>query len=86
MNDSQFRMNPIVTLQHCYHMLRLKSHAPTSHEIAATPAPETPPAGPVIQMQFTSEEQVNDAIRRRLTGLDPHAIVQAAIDRAKGRI
>jgi len=52
----------------------------------ATPKPETLPAGPVIQMPFTIEEQVQEAIRRRLIGVDPQAIVQGAIERARGRI
>jgi hypothetical protein len=206
MNDSQFRMNPIVTLQHSYHMppigrsvwrkrtrdgalkgikaktqypprpadwpddywgpdevfalvkgglmngksigfIRLKSHAPNSHEIAARPelggvsriidewllleyacvflpcnqnalveqvskglplppgmeevlgfdarkmlpAPETPAAealttNGLIHVPFTSEEQVNQLIRRRLEGINPQSIVQDAIERAKGRI
>jgi len=200
MNDSQYRLNPIVTLQHCYDMppvgkslwrkktkdgklrgikaktqypprpddwpadywgpdevfalvkgglmngksigfIRLKSHVPSSHEIAAlpeladvtriidewllleyacvflpcnqnalveevskglalpggmekvlgftvpaTPSPEIAPAGDIIHMPFTSEEQVNQLIRRRLEVVDPQSIVQDAIERAKGRI
>jgi len=50
------------------------------------PKPESAPAGPVIQMPFTSEEQVTEAIRRRLMGIDPQAIVRDAINRAQGRI
>jgi hypothetical protein len=45
------------------------------------PRPETLPAGPVIQMPFTSEEQVQEAIRRRLSGIDPQAIVQGTSTR-----
>jgi len=200
MNDSQYRLNPIVTLQHCYDMppigkslwrkktkdgklrgikaktqypsrpddwptdywgpdevfalvkgalmngksigfIRLKSHVPSSHEIAAlpeladvtriidewllleyacvflpcnqnalveevskglalpggmekvlgftvpaTPSPEVAPAGDIIHMPFTSEEQVSQLIRRRLEVVDPQSIVQDAIERAKGRI
>lgn len=52
----------------------------------AEPTPDTPPAGAVIHIPFTSEEQVQEAIRRELIGIDPQVIVQAAIDRAKGRI
>jgi hypothetical protein len=52
----------------------------------AKPAPETAPAGAVIQMPFTSEEQVQEAIRRRLLGIHPQVIVQDAIERAKGRV
>jgi len=52
----------------------------------ATPVPETPPAGAIIQMPFTTEEQVQEAIRRRLIGIDPQTIVQDAIQRARGRI
>jgi len=40
----------------------------------------------VIQMPFTSEEQVQEAIRRRLIGVDPQVLVRDAFDRAKGRI
>jgi hypothetical protein len=201
MNDSQYRLNPIVTLQHCYDMppigrslwrkktkdgklrgikaktqyparpddwpadywgpdevfalvkeglmngksigfIRLKSHAPSSHEIAALPelADVTRiidewllleyacvflpcnqnalveqvskglqlPAGmekilglpsnfrslqdfgslesDMIHMPFTSEEQINQLIRRRLQVIDPQSIVQDALDRARGRI
>jgi len=199
MNDEQFKMNPIVTLQHCYGQppvgrslwrkrvkdgalagikaktqyparpanwegswqpdtvftliqhglmqgksigfLRLKSHCPSSHEIAASPElaevsriidewllleyacvflpanqsalveavskglslpaemadlfgikadtvprPELPPAGARIPIPFTSEEEITRLIRTRLAGINPQAIVQDAMDRAKGRI
>jgi hypothetical protein len=52
----------------------------------ATPTAETPPAGAVIHMPFTSEEQVQEAIRRRLIGIDPQSVIQEAIERAKDRI
>jgi len=52
----------------------------------AGPQPETPPTAPLIQVPFMTEEQVQEAIRRRLVGIDPHAIIQDAIDHAKGRI
>ncbi len=195
MNDEQFRLNPIVTLQHCYGQppvgrslwrkrvkdgalagikaktqyparpatwegswqpdtvfaliqnglmqgksigfLRLMSHSPSSHEIAARPelaevsriidewllleyacvflpanqsalveavskglalpvemadlfgikaAAETPPAGALIPVPFTSEEEISRLIRTRLTGINPHSLVEDAIERAKGRI
>jgi hypothetical protein len=199
MNDEQFKMNPIVTLRHCYSQapvgrslwrkrvkdgalagikaktqyparpvnwegswqpdtvftliqsglmqgksigfLRLKSHCPSSHEIAAlpeladvsriidewllleyacvflpanqsalveavskglslpaemadlfgikaqaVPMPELPPAGSRIPIPFTSEVEITRLIRTRLAGINPQAIVQDAMDRAKGRI
>src|SRR6516225_9882333 len=199
MNDEQFKMNPIVTLQHCYGQppvgrslwrkrvkdgalagikaktqyparpanwegswqpdtvftliqhglmqgksigfLRLKSHCPSSHEIAAlpelaevsriidewllleyacvflpanqsalveavskglslpgamadlfgikadtVPRPELPPAGARIPIPFTSEEEITRLIRTRLTGINPHSLMQDALDRVRGRV
>jgi hypothetical protein len=199
MNDEQFKLNPIVTLQHCYGeppvgrslwrkrvkdgalagikaktqypprppswegtwspdtvfaliqnglmqgksigFLRLKSHCPSSHEIAArpelaevnriidewllleyacvflpanqsalveavskgltlpaemadllgikadtVPGPETSLGAALIPIPFTSEEEITRLIRTRLTGINPHSLVQDAIERAKGRI
>ncbi len=195
MNDSQFRLNPIVTLQHCYDMppvgksqwrkktkdgpvkgikaktvyparpadwpedywgpdevyalvkaglmngksigfLRLKSHAPSSHEIAARPelagvtriidewllleyacvflpcnqnalveevskgmafpagmarvlgfqADLPPLPAPDRAIPVTRETEVNQLIRRRLSGLQPETLLGDALDRARGRI
>jgi hypothetical protein len=199
MNDEQFKLNPIVTLQHCYGQppvgrslwrkrvkdgalagikaktqyparppswegnwqpdtvfaliqnglmqgksigfLRLKSHCPSSQEIAArpelaevsriidewllleyacvflpanqsalveavskglalpaemadlfgikaelAPRPESPPAASLIPVPFTTEEEITRLIRTRLIGINPQALVEDAMDRAKGRI
>ena len=199
MNDEQFKLNPIVTLQHCYGQppvgrslwrkrvkdgalagikaktqyparppgwegnwqpdtvfaliqnglmqgksigfLRLKSHCPSSQEIAArpelaevsriidewllleyacvflpanqsalveavskglalpaemadlfgikadlAPRPELLPAGSLIPVPFTTEEEITRLIRTRLIGINPQALVEDAMDRAKGRI
>jgi hypothetical protein len=51
----------------------------------AVPQPETP-AGSVIQMPFTGEEQVQEAIRRRLATVDPQLIIHEAMERARGRL
>lgn len=191
MNDEQFKMNPIVTLQHCYGeppvgrslwrkrvkdgtlvgikaktqyparpanwegawqpdtvftliqnglmqgksigFLRLKSHCPTTQEIGASPeladvsriidewllleyacvflpanqsalveavskglslpvemadllGITSAPAGAVIPVPFTSEEEIMRLIRTRLAGINPQTLVQDAMDRARGRI
>jgi len=68
----------------------VKAHAPPGikHAIEPVPQLETPLRAPsIIETPFASEEQVQQAIRRRrLIGIDPQTIIQDAIQRAKGRV
>ncbi len=204
MNDSHFQLNPIVTMQHCYHIppvgrslwrkrardgelvgikaktqyparpqgwtdpwpadtafalvqagllngksigfLRLKSHAPGAQEIAAHPnlagvnriiddwllleyscvflpcnqaalvdevskgqisipgdlvkimdleesifavaadSESAATVGSLTHVPFMTEDEVRHMVRRRLAVVNPHALVEGAIDRARGRI
>jgi hypothetical protein len=101
MNDSHFKLNPIVTLYACTFLpmsqsalVEAVSKSPVKPEILSALGIELPPppcglaAAPVVP--FTPEAEIQRAIERRIAAFDFEAVanhgIAAGIDRVRGRV